>query len=82
MFIQVDIPDFFNQINYEILIHLIRKEIDDLEFIDLIRKALKAGYLKEITHLPYSQKGIIQDGNLSSILSNIYLHELDCFLEE
>ena len=80
-FIEADIVDFFNEINHELLIGLIKKQIDDIEFIDLIQKALKMGYFNNLTNVSYAQKGIIQGSNLSPILSNIYLHELDVFLE-
>jgi len=62
---------------------LLKKEIQDKEFFDLYWKAVRAHYVNPVTKKEhYSEIGTPQGGTLSSILSNIYLHELDKFMEE
>ncbi|UAC49443.1 reverse transcriptase/maturase family protein [Bacillus aquiflavi] len=79
--IEGDIKEFFNNINHETLIKLLRKRIKDEKFLRLMRKFLKAGYLENIKY----SKGYLavpQGGTLSSILANVYLHELDMYMEK
>ncbi len=78
-FVDVDVVGFFDNIDHDILLTLLRKRIDDEKFIDLIRRMLKAGYVEDWTlHPTYS--GTPQGGVVSPILANIYLHELDEFV--
>ncbi|MGW9019233.1 reverse transcriptase/maturase family protein, partial [Priestia megaterium] len=80
-FIEGDIKGFFDNIDHSILIHLLRKRIKDEKFLRLIWKFLKAGYVEDWKyHNSYS--GVPQGGIISPILSNIYLNELDKFIEE
>ncbi len=80
-FIEFDIKGFFDNMNHEIMIQLLGKKIDDERFINLIKAFLTAGYLEDWTHhVTYS--GTPQGGIVSPILSNIYLHELDKFVED
>jgi len=80
-FIEGDIKGFFDNINHNVMIELLRKKIDDERFIRLIRKFLNAGYLEEWTyHKTYS--GTPQGGIISPILANIYLNELDKYVEQ
>lgn len=59
-----------------------KKEINSKEFIDLYWKAVKARYINPISkEEEYGEKGIPQGGTISAILSNIYLHELDKFMQ-
>ncbi len=77
--INVDIRGFFDNMDHEVMLALLEKKIDDQRFINLIRTMLTAGYLEDwICHRTYS--GVPQGGICSPILSNIYLHELDCFM--
>ncbi|MCM3100267.1 reverse transcriptase domain-containing protein, partial [Priestia megaterium] len=46
-FIEGDIEGFFDNINHHILINILRKRIDDEQFISLIWKFLRAGYLED-----------------------------------
>lgn len=80
-FVEGDIKSFFDNINHHTLIKLLRKRIEDDRFIRLIWKFLKAGYMEEWQfHRTYS--GTPQGGIISPILSNIYLNELDRFMEK
>ncbi|MED4404271.1 reverse transcriptase domain-containing protein [Metabacillus fastidiosus] len=80
-FVEGDIKGFFDNIDHRILINILRRRIEDEKFINLIWKFLKAGYLDDWKfHKTYS--GTPQGGIISPLLSNIYLNELDKFIEE
>ena len=80
-FIKGDIHSFVNNMNHHILINLLRKKIEDERFLRLIWKFLRAGYAEEwVFHKTYS--GCPQGGIISPVLSNIYLNELDMYVEE
>jgi group II intron reverse transcriptase/maturase len=78
--LEFDIKGCFDNIDHRILIELLEKKIDDRKFINLIRNMLRAGYMEDWTyHKTYS--GTPQGGIVSPLLANIYLHELDCFVD-
>lgn len=80
-FIEGDIKSFFDNIDHAVLIGILRRRIHDEYFIALIWKFLKAGYLEDWTfHRTYS--GTPQGSIISPILSNIYLNELDRYMEQ
>ena len=79
-FIEGDIKGFFDNMNQEILIKILERKIKDGRLIELIRKFLKAGYF-EFQQVHNSLSGAPQGGTISPILSNIYLHELDKYME-
>ena len=63
------------------IIDLLKKRIDDETFLQLIWKFLKAGYMEQWTfNRTYS--GVPQGSGVSPVLANIYLHELDKFMEK
>lgn len=79
-FIEGDIKGFFDNIDHHILIGILRKKIRDEKFIHLIWKFLRAGYVEDWGfHKTYS--GAPQGGIISPLLSNIYLNELDQYVE-
>lgn len=79
-FVEGDIKGFFDNIDHHKLIEILRRKIDDEKFIDLIWKFLKAGYMEDWQyHKTYS--GTPQGGIISPIISNIYLNELDMFMQ-
>jgi RNA-directed DNA polymerase len=80
-FIEFDIKGFYDNMDHEVMIQLLKKKIDDKRFIKLIGLMLKAGYLEDWKYQP-TYSGTPQGGVVSPILSNIYLHELDTFIEE
>lgn len=78
--IDVDIKGFFDNIPHDKLLKALAKKIDDKNFLNLIEQWLKAGYMEGWNyHRTYS--GTPQGGIVSPILANIYLHELDTFVE-
>lgn len=80
-FIEGDIKGFFDNIDHDILVGILRERISDERFIRLIRKFLKAGYVEDWTfHNTYS--GTPQGGIVSPILANIYLDKLDKYVKE
>lgn len=79
-FIEGDIKACFDEIPHDKLITVLKKRISDSRFIDLIWKALKAGYL-EFNTPKNSIAGTPQGSVVSPILANIFLHELDTFVE-
>lgn len=79
--IEGDITSFFDNIDHDILLSLISKKVDDGRVIELIRRFLKAGYMEDCS-FKESELGSPQGGVLSPLLANIYLNELDKFVEE
>ena len=80
-FVEGDIKGFFDNINHDTLINILKERITDERFIRLVRKFLKAGYIEEWQfHNTYS--GTPQGGIISPILANIYLDKLDKYIKE
>ena len=80
-FIEGNIKGFFDNIDHDVLVGILRERISDDRFIRLIRKFLKAGYVEDWTfHNTYS--GTPQGGIVSPILANIYLDKLDKYVKE
>lgn len=80
-FVEGDIHACFDSFNHHTLITLMRKRIDDEAFLQLIWKFLKAGYMEQWTY-NRTYSGVPQGSGVSPILANVYLHELDKFMED
>ena len=79
-FIEGDIKGCFDHIDHDLLIGILEEKIKDNRIIRLIRQMLKAGYVEDWRyHGTFS--GTPQGGVISPLLANIYLHELDQFVE-
>ena len=78
--VDLDLAKYFDTVNHEILIGMLRKQIKDERVIRLIRKYLKSGVMINGLISPTTE-GTPQGGNLSPLLSNIYLTAFDCMLE-
>ena len=79
--VEVDIKGFFDHLDHDWLITMLKLRIDDRAFLGLIRKWLKAGILDngEVHH---PDMGTPQGGVVSPILANVYLHYvLDLWFE-
>jgi group II intron reverse transcriptase/maturase len=79
-FVEGDISDCFGSLDHEILLRILAEKIHDNRFLRLIRNMLKAGYLEDWEYHD-TLSGVPQGGTASPILSNIYLHKLDEFVE-
>jgi len=79
--VDMDVVGFFDNIDHSILINLLRKRINDEKFLRLIKGMLAAGYMEDWKwHATFS--GTPQGGVISPLLANIYLHELDVFMDK
>lgn len=72
----VDLSKYFDTLNHELLMNLLRKNIHDKRVIELIKRYLKAGVM-ENGLLVKTEEGSPQGGPLSPMLANIYLNEYD-----
>ncbi|MDH6146052.1 group II intron reverse transcriptase/maturase [Kitasatospora sp. GP30] len=80
-FIEGDIADCFGSLDHGVLLRALGENVHDNRFLRLVRNMLTAGYLEDWTwHTTLS--GAPQGGVASPILSNIYLHKLDTFVEK
>ena len=79
-FIEGDIVGYFDNIDHQILMTIIRKTIKDQQVIDLLWKFLKAGVIIDGKKIE-TEKGVPQGGVISPILSNIYLNEFDKYMK-
>lgn len=79
--VEGDIKACFDNFDHHVLTDLLRKRIADESFIGLIWKFLKAGYMEQWQYnCTYS--GVPQGSGISPICANIYLSELDKFMQE
>lgn len=76
----VDLSKYFDTLNHELLMNLLRKNIHDKRVIELIKRYLKAGVM-ENGLLVKPTEGSPQGGPLSPFLANIYLNEYDKEME-
>ena len=78
--VDIDLARYFDTVNHDILLELVSREVKDKTVIRLIRKFLKSGVMADGLVSP-TDEGTPQGGNLSPLLSNIYLTEFDRLLE-
>jgi group II intron reverse transcriptase/maturase len=79
-FIEGDISGCYDAIDHEVMIAILAEDIHDNRFLRLIRNMLKAGYLEDWEYHD-TLSGTPQGGVVSPVLSSIYLHKLDQFVE-
>jgi len=81
-FIEGDISKCFDTLDHHILEQLLKKEVSSKPFIDLYWKTVKSHYINPVNKVEeFSSVGVPQGSVLSPMLSNIYLHELDQFMQ-
>ena len=72
----LDLSKYFDTLNHELLMNMLRQDIEDKRLIDLIKKYLKSGVM-ENGIVMRTDEGSPQGGNLSPLLANIYLDQFD-----
>jgi group II intron reverse transcriptase/maturase len=80
-FIEADISDCFGSLDHNVMTGILAERIHDNRFLALVRNMLAAGYLEDWVY-GATLSGAPQGGVASPILSNIYLHKLDQFVEQ
>jgi len=78
--VDIDIASYFDTVNHDKLIRLLSNTIKDGRVISLIRKYLRSGVMINGVVVE-TQEGTPQGGNISPLLANIMLGELDKELE-
>ena len=79
--IDLDIEKYFDTVNHDKLISILREKVNDKTTLHLIRSFLRTGVMENGLTSP-TEIGVPQGGPLSPILSNIYLDKFDKELEE
>jgi group II intron reverse transcriptase/maturase len=79
--IDLDIEKYFDTVNHDKLISILREKVNDSHTLHLIRSFLKAGIM-ENGFISSRTIGVPQGGPLSPVLSNIYLDKFDKELEQ
>ena len=78
--IDLDIEKYFDTVNHDKLISILRERINDATTLHLIRSYLRAGVMEDGL-VSATEEGVPQGGPLSPILSNVYLDKFDKELE-
>jgi group II intron reverse transcriptase/maturase len=79
-FIEGDLADCFGSFDHEVMLQILGEKVHDHRFLRLVRNMCQAGYLEDWTW-GATLSGVPQGGVASPVLSNIYLHKLDVFVE-
>ena len=74
--IDLDIEKYFDTVNHDKLVSILRERINDDTTLHLIRAYLKAGVMEDGLVSP-TEDGVPQGGPLSPVLSNVYLDQFD-----
>lgn len=79
--VDIDLSKYFDTLNHELLMNIIRRDVYDETLLVTIKAFLKSGVMDDgVVH--EMEEGSPQGGNLSPLLANIYLNEFDRLLEE
>lgn len=81
-FIEGDIKSYFPTVDHNILMSLIQKRVSDPKINKLIKDGLRAKVFMKDDKYYEPEIGTPQGGLLSPLLSNIYLHEFDMFINQ
>lgn len=81
-FVEGDITKFFCTMDWGVLMRILSIRIKDSKILNLIRAGLKAKIILPDGQLVSPDRGTPQGGVLSPLLSNIYLDQMDTFIEE
>nr|YP_009720769.1 hypothetical protein [Ostreobium quekettii]QGQ61981.1 hypothetical protein [Ostreobium quekettii] len=83
--IPIDIKKYFDKIHHDLLLEVMGPVLPTRSLQDLINKLLKAGYV-DVYNLSdrtkYNLEGVPQGSIISPLCANMFLHQLDCFVED
>lgn len=79
--IDVDLSQFFDEVNHDVLMAKVKRIVTDKRVLKLIDRYLRTGIMHDGVNSPRT-KGTPQGSPLSPLLSNILLNELDKELEK
>ncbi len=79
--VDLDLKAYFDTVNHDLLMNFIKQRVTDPWLLHLIRRFLTSGVMNGELFRK-TTKGIPQGGNLSPLLANIYLNELDKLLTQ
>ena len=79
--VDIDIEQFFDKVNHDKLIQILREQVNDSTTLNLIRKYLKAGVMENGLE-KVTITGVPQGSVISPLLANIYLNTLDRLWEK
>ena len=79
--VDIDLAKYFDTVNHDKLMRLLSGKIKDSRVLSLVRKYLQSGVMVNGVVMEV-EEGTPQGGNLSPLLSNIMLNELDKELEK
>ncbi|WP_324326412.1 group II intron reverse transcriptase/maturase [Sporomusa sphaeroides] len=74
--VDIDLAKYFDTVNHDKLMRLLSVTIEDNRVLSLIRKYLQSGIMVNGV-VAETEAGVPQGGNLSPLLSNVMLNELD-----
>ena len=79
--VELDIQNFFDNINHSIIISKLKAGIEDVRVLDLLIAYLTCTLLDD--HVFHQmEQGVLQGGPLSPLLANVYMNELDHYMEK
>lgn len=79
--IDIDVEKYFDRVNHDVLMSRLAKRVADKRLLRIVRRFLAAGIMKQGVYRSRNE-GMPQGGNLSPLLSNLLLDELDKELEK
>ncbi len=80
--IDVDLAKFFDTIDHELVLGMLREKVNDPKFLRYLQRMFKSGVLAA-GDLTVGDEGVPQGSLCSPVLANIYAHSvIDCWLEE
>lgn len=80
--VEADIRGFFDNVDHEWLMKMLKHDIADKRFLKIIQRFLKAEIMENGKYLD-SEKGTPQGNGASPVLANVYLHYvLDLWFEK
>lgn len=78
---KIDIKNFFDTINLELLLRRVQEKISDESIIQVLDSFLHCDVFYE-NKVIHKTEGVVQGSSISPVLSNIYMHSLDQYMED